>query len=226
MKYLVHLRPPQFVFLVALSLAAIAGLVIQSEAAGVVITINDSTDSIFVSTTNDPAGRVTAFDCPVPVAGIEQCVVVVTPPAGGVAISSANFPFQPGNTTVVIGDPDGITVSDLLGYVQCSTGNCSVPNQPPSPPAPGVSYELNFSSDPPSETPFPNSCSALAGGCQIIETGFEQLAGTVTWNDGTVDTITFISDTEVPEPASFLLMLPGFAAMCAARRFHTLVRPA
>jgi len=223
MKYLVQLRPPQFVFLVALSLAAIPGLAVQSEADNITITFNDSAEAISALTT-DTSGRVQVVECPDPAAPFESCIVHVRQP-GAATISSANFPFQPGNTTVVIGDPGGSTISDLLGYGPCSIPNCSG-GDTSGPPF--VAYEMNFNSDPSTETPsgiLGNSCSAV-GGCQIIERGVEQLAGTVTWSDGTVDTINFNSDTEVPEPSSIVLFLPGIAAMCAARRFHPFVRPA
>jgi len=227
MKYLVQLRPPQFVFLVALSLAAIPGLAIQSEAGNITITFDDSTDTISVSTT-DTTNRVHAVSCPDPAASFEGCNVIITRPSAGATISSADFPFQqPGTNTVVIGDPGGSTVSDLLGYGQCSQPNCGTGS--PSPPALGVAYSLHFNSDPSTEAPFGSlgdSCSAVTGGCQIIETGTEQPVGKVLWSDQTVDAINFISNTEVPEPASILLFLPGFAAMCAARRFHPFVRPA
>ena len=222
MKYLAHLRPPQFVFMLALSLAATAGLAVQSEADNITITFNDSTEAISAST--DASSRVQVVECPDPAAPFESCIVHVRQP-GAATISSANFPFQPGNTTVVIGDPGGSTISDLLGYGPCSIPNCSG-GDTSGPPF--VAYEMNFNSDPSTETPsgsLGDSCSAV-GGCQIIERGVEQLAGTVTWSDGTVDTINFNSDTEVPEPASILLFLPGFAGVCAARRFRLFTRPA
>src|SRR6266513_5069992 len=133
MKYLVQLRPPQFMFLLALSLTAIAGLAIQSEAVAtrlpglelraepdISITFDDSTDTISVSTT-DFSNRVRAVSCPDPTASFENCIIFVSQPSAGATISSANFPFQPvlGNTTVGIGDPGGSTVSDLLNYGPC-----------------------------------------------------------------------------------------------------------
>src|SRR5437016_3568696 len=174
MKYLVQLRPPQFVFLLALSLTAIAGLAIQSEADTITITINDSNEAISASTT-DTSGRVHVVECPDPAASLESCLIVVTQP-GAATISSANFPFPPGSTTVAIGDPGGSTVSDTLGYGPCSLINCSGGD---SAGPPFVAYSLRFNSDPATETPsgiLGNSCSAV-GGCQINELGVEQLAG-------------------------------------------------
>ena len=221
MKYLVQLRPPQFVFLVALSLAAIPGLAVQSEADNITITFKDANEAISASTT-DTSNRVQVVECPDLAAPFENCIVHVSQPSAGATISSANFPFQPGNTTVLIGDPGGSTISDLLGYGPCSLPNCSGggTSGPPF-----VAYNLNFNSDPSTEAPFGSLGDSCSGGCQVIETGAEQLAGTVTWSDGSVDTINFNSDTEVPEPSSFLLILPGFAAMCAARRVRPFVRP-
>jgi len=40
----------------------------------------------------------------------------------------------------------------------------------------------------------------------IQETGGIQPLGTVTWSDGTVDTIQFVSDTDIPEPTSIILL--------------------
>jgi len=193
------------------------GLVMLSaaEAASTTITINDLTDTLSVSTT-DTSGRVHTADCPGPSTSFEECVIVVTQP-GTATIQSANFPnAQPITGTLVIGDPGGLTISDLLGT--------------PGSGATGISYELNFGSDASTETQFSNlgnQCSAVAGGCPVIETGSVQTAGTVTWSDGSVDTINFQSDvSEVPEPSSFLLFLPGLAGACAARRFRPFVQPA
>src|SRR5437660_977035 len=90
MKYLVQLRPPQFVFLVALSLAAIPGLAVQSEADNITITFIDSTEFISSSTT-DTSGRVQVVECPDLAAPFESCIVHVAQPSAGATISSANF---------------------------------------------------------------------------------------------------------------------------------------
>lgn len=208
----------------AATFLCLLGLAIRSDAANLALTFDDSTDTVRLQTA-DTSGRIHAADCPGPSTQFEECVIVVTQPAAGVTISSAHFPFQPTLSTVVIGDADGSTISDLLGYGQCSLLNCSGAGSP-SPPAPGVAYSLNFNSDPATEAPFSNLgnlCSAVAGGCPVIETGVEQPAGTVTWSDRSVDTINFVSDAEIPEPPSFFLLLPGFAGLCAARRFRASV---
>jgi hypothetical protein len=51
----------------------------------------------------------------------------------------------------------------------------------------------------------PVLCSAI-GGCATAETGGIQTAGSITWSDGTVDTIQLQSDA-VPEPSSLPLLL-------------------
>lgn len=80
------------------------------------------------------------------------------------------------------------------------------------------SYELQFISDPSGDLAASTSisCDEIPGGCQITEDGTVQTAGTVTWSDGTVDTIKFQSDVDpvvVPEPSSMLLLLTGFVAL-------------
>jgi hypothetical protein len=60
-------------------------------------------------------------------------------------------------------------------------------------------------------------CATVTGGCPLTETGAVQTAETITWVGGIfgvtvlrTDTIEFASDiTEVPEPASWLLVLSG-----------------
>jgi hypothetical protein len=68
---------------------------------------------------------------------------------------------------------------------------------------------LFFSSDTSETGPL---CSSVFHGCQITEDGTAQAVGTVSWSDGTFDTIAFRSDaTEVPEPF-MVLPLVGFIA--------------
>jgi hypothetical protein len=72
-------------------------------------------------------------------------------------------------------------------------------------------YLLAFESDINSS---PVLCSVI-GGCDTAETGGIQTVGTVTWSDGTVDTIQLQSDVNevpaVPEPSSMFLLISVLA---------------
>jgi hypothetical protein len=77
--------------------------------------------------------------------------------------------------------------------------------------APTMRLVFSSDADPPI-TP----CGVFFGGCQLTEDGSVQTAGTITWFNATtgvttIDTVQFQSDTtEVPEPASILLLLAVF----------------
>jgi hypothetical protein len=50
--------------------------------------------------------------------------------------------------------------------------------------------------------------------CSVTANGAAQLAGTITWSDGTVDTVEFVADYDpVPEPASVLLLLTALGTL-------------
>ncbi|MFY9528128.1 MAG: PEP-CTERM sorting domain-containing protein, partial [Candidatus Acidiferrales bacterium] len=65
------------------------------------------------------------------------------------------------------------------------------------------------------------TCDQL-GGCQMREDGTEQTGITITWSNGTKDTIKFASDVEstsaVPEPSSVLLVGSGLLGLVGSVR--------
>jgi hypothetical protein len=60
--------------------------------------------------------------------------------------------------------------------------------------------------------------------CQITEDGTVQMAGTITWNDGTVDSIRFQSLEPVPEPSYLIVLLTALGCAIYCRRFATTQR--
>jgi hypothetical protein len=154
---------------------------------------NDLSDTV---TASGPGGS--PVPCAAPLVA-EQCQFVISAPAGTTLFSSVFI-----NN---ISDPDGITISDQI---------TSAIKLSPTPIA-----TVTFISDS-SESPL----GLCLGTCSLTETGGVQTAGTITWfGPGGVsdvlrtDTIQFASDTtEVPEPASWLLVLTGLP-LVGLRRF-------
>ena len=160
-----------------------------------VIVFQDSTDSVGVKVIGVSDQRVTTSSV-LP----EQISVLVSEPIIDAHVQSLNFPSFP---AVNIDEGDG-TVSDFFAIP------FFIPERTHS------QYHALFSSDP--NRGIGGRCSQERLGCQITEDGTVQTIGTVTWTDGTVDTIRFQSDSEVPEPSTILLMLTGFAATLALSR--------
>jgi len=151
---------------------------------------NDLSDTV---TASGPGGS--SVPCAAPLVP-EQCQFDISPPVGTKEESAFGI--------IDISDPGGITVSDeVTSIFNISTGGITVAFQSDS-----------------SESPLGLCVATLTGGCQLTETGDVQMAGTLTWSGGAgcpptcttlrTDTIEFASDTtEVPEPASWLLVLTG-----------------
>jgi hypothetical protein len=138
---------------------------------------------------------------PVPcgISRAERCEFDIEPPAGAISVSGT---FQVG-----ISDPDGITASDEVSALE------SIPKLAVSAVAVAFFSDSEFFK----EVPLCASLTGLRGpvGCALTETGAVQTAGTITWLGAggapvRTDTIEFASDiTDVPEPASWLLVLTG-----------------
>jgi hypothetical protein len=125
------------------------------------------------------------------------CIVTITEPLG-VTLNSVTSP------SVNIADPAGDLRSDQLLF----RGS-------------GRTFLAIFQSDAEAGQP---RCSDV-GGCSVIENGTMQLADTVTWSNGTMDTISFQSDaSEVPEPSAFIMALTAIPALVFASR-RPLKRP-
>ena len=152
------------------------------------IVFNDLSDTIILSGVG-PSPE------PCPSRTPEECSTLIFAPAG-----ATDLTISGGG---VIDDPGGITVSDFItvGRGSLETG--------------ALVASVSFRSDPAESSIGP--CPPTPFTCQLLgtENGQIQTAGTITWLDSTgaplrTDTIEFASDTtEVPEPASWLLVLTG-----------------
>ena len=59
------------------------------------------------------------------------------------------------------------------------------------------------------------------GGCSLSEDGTVQYLGTVTWSDGSVDSISFQGDVDpvpTPEPSSLILLASALILVAGVRR--------
>jgi hypothetical protein len=122
------------------------------------------------------------------------CTVSVTAPSP-FATTVASAPFF-----VFIADPGTDLVSDRFVFAFSSP----------------TEYQFQFASD--TDGAFFGTC-ALVGHCQLVEDGTVQEARTITWSDGTVDTIQFQSDVEpVPEPGTLVLFGSGLLSLVGLAR--------
>jgi hypothetical protein len=180
-----------------------------------VITINDTTDTVTLSTTS--TRYVVVSSTPESGSLNSAMAIGVSAPTGATfgsttipsyfISSAAGFPDL--QYAFVASENGSNQVSDVLAFSTTPFANF---------PAPFALF-FNSDGDPPTVT-----CGQTPHGCNVVETG--PISGTITWALPTgatvVDTITFNSDVnEVPEPSAMLLLftgLVGLAVYIAARR--------
>jgi hypothetical protein len=146
-----------------------------------VIVFNDLTDSVTASGST----RLTGANC-----FRELCGVILLAPAGA-TLTATDLPA----TTYISEWSDRTIVSDELAVSYTAQ------------PSPQFAFAF-FSDD---DSPTQAACSNFVEGCRIQEDGSALPIGSITWSDGTVDTIKVQSD--VPEPATILLSLCVFAVL-------------
>jgi hypothetical protein len=167
------------------------------------ITFLDGTDSVSVSSSSS---RILFSSCL-----LEVCSVTLSGPANAstfsVGGSGVSFAAE-------IAEPGSIKISDEIDV------NPNLPDL--------TKVFVDFFSDHENRG---IPCNVV-GGCQLTEDGTVQTAVQITWLDNTgavvaVDNIKFQSDvavTPVPEPASVLLLLTGFAGLGISRLRHRVAR--
>lgn len=187
-------------------------------------TSNDETIT-FIDSTEDPVSvsqNGNRLVCLGPF--IEGANCTLSAPTGATFQSSTlptnGFPYtfgEPGPPS-----PDGLfQASDSINLCAASSP-CGTPLQ-------DTSLSLNFSSDSDNINVL-LVCSQTPGvPCNVTETGMIQLAGTITWSDGTVDTINICSDVEgvrsncpatprAPEPGTLMLFGSGLVSIVGFAR--------
>jgi hypothetical protein len=173
------------------------------------IVFNDITDTI--SVTGAATGRLTVVSCG---AEIATCIVtlgnsngITLAPAATIVSTTLlpTFLMAESTSTTAAGTP----VSDGLSTVNLS-GSTSLLG--------ATTLVFTFHSDPPPLTlggpeinlaPCPVTQLDGVHGCNVTENGTPQLAGTITWSNGTVDNIFLASDSVEPEPATLILFGSG-----------------
>lgn len=199
---------------VAVLLSALGSNAIRAQTAvsGITITFQDLSETPTMSVTGATSARsVTLGGCNNPFSWIggvpasELCIIQVSSTDGAV-ITSPEF-------DVNISDPapNSGVVSDNIHDLNLSVGGSSASS----------TYLVNFFSVPDPGSPLGNTCAIVTDtvGCALTEDGTVQIASTVTWSDGAVDTIQFQSaDSPTPEPSSLILLGTGVLGLIGAAR--------
>ena len=180
---------------------------------------------IFFDTTDDPTGdvitlsddtgRTTLFGC---LNSIAFCSVRLLPPSGATFASVDGFgvPTETNKFTISFADPGTNFESDFLEIQPNLDSDFNI--------IPGLL--ITFDSD--IDGQFPTECFDLQTGGHFCNGGFEdgtiQTAATVRWLSSlgatvALDTISFQSDVEAPEPSTVMLILTGLIGL-ATLSYH------
>jgi hypothetical protein len=154
------------------------------------ILFNDLSDNVSITPLSS---RITNLTCGTN-ALFESCVFTLLPPSLSATLLS------PGSMTLLIAEAPGPSnASDEIAL--------SIPLQP------GGGVGFNFFSDVDMSTTRIADCNTppVVVLCNVFENGAVQTAFQLFWSNGTIDTIQFQSD--VPQPASWLLLLGGLATL-------------
>lgn len=194
---------------VAVLLSALGSNAVRAQTAvsGITITFQDLTETPTMSVTGATSARsVTLGGCNNPfswfgVPASELCVVQISSTDGAV-ITSSEFDVNVSDPA-----PNSGVVSDNIHDLNLGSS----------------AYVVNLFSAPDPNPASGTSCATVTDtvGCALTEDGTLQIAGTVTWSDGAVDTIQFQSadsPTPTPEPSSLLLLGTGLLGLGGAAR--------
>jgi PEP-CTERM motif-containing protein len=143
----------------------------------------------------------------------EQCTATILAPQGATLSGTTLFP------PVFIGELNGV-ISDDLEFAICHTDVCGQEEA-----------FVTFRSDDDSGAGLfgGQTCADFSNTC-ITENGSVQQGGTISWDNGTVDTVFFQSDFErtpepaVPEPGTLVLFGSGLASIVGLARRRILTR--
>jgi PEP-CTERM motif len=188
-------------FLACLVLGSLAAGSARATSSNETITFIDSPEGTFRV---DQSGA-SRFSCPSSASDPSVLQCSLTAPTAATFQSST----LPNGNLYTIGEP-GPTLGLISDYFQlCFAGSrCTTTD---------TTLPLFFTSNPEGLNQF------CFGPCTTIEDGTVQTAGTVTWSDGTVDTIKFQSDVNeappaVPEPGTLLLFGSGLISIVGFAR--------
>lgn len=185
-----HYAPTRFLTYLCRSIVLLAAAyVLTSPVLADTITVFDGTDTLRV--VHVGTSHLFTGSCATNAQGVEICNFSLSSLTGATIKSTIGG----GQPIVLIGEPGGAFVSDIFTFEGVTQGQSS--------------FMGAFISD--SDTGTQQACGpANFMPCTIIENGGIQTALTVSWSDGSIDTINFQSDVApVPEPSSFLLLVAG-----------------